>query len=89
VSVPGRTIRLVAIELNDELIQLETKAWEEIQAKELTVDTAAAVQAAITAHAEAKNLSRYDVEMELKFRVRNPEAYEERERKRREAEAKK
>ncbi|MFE2555958.1 hypothetical protein ACFXGT_07970 [Streptomyces sp. NPDC059352] len=79
----------MAINLSDELIHLETKAWEEIQAKALTVDTAAAVQAAITAHAAATKQSRYDVEAEVKFRVRNPEAYEERERKRREAAAKK
>lgn len=79
----------VAIRLSDDLIQLETKAWEEIQAKALTVETAEAVQAAITAYAEETGQSRYDVEMELKFRVRNPEGYEERDRKRREAEAKK
>ncbi len=71
-AVAGRTIRLVAIELSDDLIQLETKAWEEIQAGALTVDTAAAVQAAITAHAEATGQLRYDVEMELKKRDRNP-----------------
>ncbi|MFJ9434574.1 hypothetical protein ACIRQY_33655 [Streptomyces sp. NPDC101490] len=75
--------------MTDELIMLETLAWEEIQAKALTVDTAAAVQAAITEHAAATGQSRYDVEMELKFWVRRPEAYEERERKRREAAAKK
>ncbi|WP_327160570.1 hypothetical protein [Streptomyces zaomyceticus] len=43
----------MAIELSDDLIKLEEAAWAEIQAKALTVDTAAAVQAAITAHAEA------------------------------------
>jgi hypothetical protein len=64
----------VAIELSDELIKLEEAAWAEIQAKALTVDTAAAVQAAITAHAEATGQSRYDVEMAVKKRVRNPEA---------------
>ncbi|MEU6878258.1 hypothetical protein [Streptomyces sp. NPDC046712] len=63
----------MAIELSDELIQLEEKAWAEIQAMELTVETAAAVQAAITAHAEATEQSRYDVEKELKKRVRHPE----------------
>lgn len=62
----------MAIELSDELIQLKDDAWAEIQAKALTVDTAAAVQAAITAHAEATGQSRYDVEMELKKRVRGP-----------------
>ena len=62
----------MAIELSDELIQLEEAAWTEIQAKALTADTAAAVQAAVTAHAEATGQSRYDVEMELKKRVRGP-----------------
>ncbi|MER8234559.1 hypothetical protein [Streptomyces sp. NPDC094049] len=75
----------MAIELTDELIMLETRAWEEMQARALTVDTATAVQAAITEHAKATGQSRYDVEMELKFRVRNPEAYEERERRKAEA----
>ena len=73
-SVAGRTIRLVAIELSDELVQLETKAWEEIQAKVLSVETAVAVQAAITAHATATEQSRYAVEMELKRLVRRPAA---------------
>lgn len=63
----------MAIELTDELIQLETRAWEEIQAGALTVETAHAVQTAITAHAEAIDKNRYEVEMALKARVRNPE----------------
>ncbi|MGW6565638.1 hypothetical protein [Streptomyces sp. NPDC054975] len=63
----------MAIELTDELIRLEEKAWAEIQAKELTMETAIAVQAAITAHAEATEQSRYEVEKELKKRVRHPE----------------
>ncbi|MFH8627740.1 hypothetical protein ACH4A8_38635 [Streptomyces vietnamensis] len=63
----------MAIELSDELIKLEEAAWAEIQAKELTPNTAAAVQAAITAHAEATGQSRYDVEAALKKRVRHPE----------------
>ncbi|MEU6877652.1 hypothetical protein [Streptomyces sp. NPDC046712] len=63
----------MAIELSDELIQLEEMAWTEIQAKELTMETAVAVQAAITAHAEATEQPRYDVEKELKKRVRHPE----------------
>ena len=64
----------MAIELSDELIKLEEAAWAEMQAKALTVDTASAVQAAITAHAEATGQSRYDVEMELKKQVRGPSA---------------
>ncbi|WP_037638539.1 hypothetical protein [Streptomyces flavochromogenes] len=63
----------MAIELSDELIKLESAAWAEMQAKALTVDTAAAVQAAITAHAEATGQSRYDVEMALKKQVRGPD----------------
>lgn len=67
------TIRLVAIELPDDLIKLEEAAWAEIQAGALTVETAAAVQAAVTAHAKATEQSRYDVEAALKRRVRHPD----------------
>jgi len=63
----------VAIELTDELIALETAAWAEQQENRLTVNTAASVQAAITAHAQATGQSRYDVEAALKRRVRHPE----------------
>ncbi|WP_033040270.1 hypothetical protein [Streptomyces monomycini] len=63
----------MAIELTDELIKLETAAWTEIQAGALTTVTAEAVQAAITAHAAATGQSRYDVERELKRKVRHPE----------------
>ncbi|MFJ9428341.1 hypothetical protein ACIRQY_01650 [Streptomyces sp. NPDC101490] len=62
----------MAIELTDELITLETRAWEEIQAGALTVDTAAAVQATVTAHAKASEQYRFDVETELKFRGPEP-----------------
>lgn len=62
----------MAIELTDDLIKLETAAWAEIQAGALTTDTAEAVQAAVTAHAEAIGQSRYEVERELKRRVRHP-----------------
>ncbi|MFE5853522.1 hypothetical protein ACFQ61_09960 [Streptomyces sp. NPDC056500] len=61
----------MAIELTDDLIQLETRAWQEIQAGALTVDTAAAVQAAITAHAKATGQDRGKVEAALKERVRH------------------
>ncbi|MEU9606140.1 hypothetical protein [Streptomyces sp. NPDC048057] len=60
------------IELTDELIALERTAWEEIRAGRLTVETAAAVQAGITAHAAATGQGRYEVERELKQRVRHP-----------------
>lgn len=63
----------MAIELPDDLIALERRAWEEIQAGQLTPDTAAAVQTAITAHAEQAGLDRYEVEMALKRAVRHPE----------------
>jgi hypothetical protein len=59
------------IELNDELIALETRAWEEIQAGALTLDTAEAVQTAIRAHAEATGQDRHAVEMALKRHVRH------------------
>ena len=61
----------MAIELSDELIKLEQAAWAEIQAGALTVDTAHAVQLAVTAHAEATGQSRYDIEAALKKRVRH------------------
>ena len=64
----------MAIELPDELIKLEQQAWDEIQAGTLTVETAAAVQAAITEHAKATGASRFEVEAALKKRVRNPDA---------------
>ncbi|MFD7861886.1 hypothetical protein [Streptomyces sp. NPDC059783] len=63
----------MAIELTDELIELERAAWAEQQEQRLTVETAARVQAAITAHAEATGQSRYEVERELKRVVRHPE----------------
>jgi hypothetical protein len=61
------------IEFPDTLLDLERAAWEEIQAGRLTVATATAVQAAITAHAKAAGMSRYDVEVALKRAVRHAE----------------
>ncbi|MFD4029081.1 hypothetical protein ACFWVP_00695 [Streptomyces sp. NPDC058637] len=52
----------MAIELNDEFIELERAAWAEQQENRLTVDTAAPVQAATTAHAQATGQSRCAVE---------------------------
>ena len=63
----------MAIELPDDLIALERAAWDELQAGRLTPGTAAAVQAAVTAHAEQAGADRYEVEMALKRAVRNPE----------------
>ncbi|MEU9760306.1 hypothetical protein AB0D98_11160 [Streptomyces sp. NPDC047987] len=63
----------MAIELPDELIALEEAAWAEQQEHRLTVETAQAVQTAITAHAEATGQSRYEVEAALKRLVRHPD----------------
>ncbi|MFD7066063.1 hypothetical protein ACFV97_02380 [Streptomyces sp. NPDC059913] len=62
----------MAIELTDELVELERAAWAEQQENRLTVETAQAVQAAITAHAEATGQNRYEVERALKKAVRHP-----------------
>jgi hypothetical protein len=64
------------IEFPDDLIALERTAWEELQAGRLTVATANAVQDAITAHAKAAGMSRYEVEMALKRAVRHAEPAE-------------
>ncbi|MEU9606960.1 hypothetical protein [Streptomyces sp. NPDC048057] len=63
---------MAEIALTDELVALEVRAWEEIQAGGLTLETAQAVQAAITAHAAASGQGRYEVEKALKVRVRHP-----------------
>jgi hypothetical protein len=63
----------VAIELPDDLIELERAAWAEIQAGALMAETAAAVQARITEVAADAGENRYDVERELKRIVRHPE----------------
>jgi len=64
----------VTIELPDDLIAAERAAWEEIQTGSLTVATAEAAQAAVTAHAKVAGLSRYTVEMAVKKAVRHAEA---------------
>ncbi|MFF3324992.1 hypothetical protein [Streptomyces sp. NPDC002889] len=72
----------MAIELTDELLELQRaadaardqatgagyspRAWRPWQ------DAAAAVQAAVTAHAAATGLNRYEVEQALKAAVRQP-----------------
>jgi hypothetical protein len=58
----------------DDLLELERSAWAAIQDGTLTVDQADAVQAGITAYAEAARLDRYKVEMALKRAVRHAEA---------------
>ncbi|MCI4045145.1 hypothetical protein [Streptomyces sp. TRM75563] len=61
------------IDIPEHLIELESAAWAEQQAGALTVATAAAVQAAITAHAAATNgLGRYELECAVKKAVRHP-----------------
>jgi hypothetical protein len=55
------------------LLELERSAWEEIQAGRLTVNAAAAVQAAVTEFAAAGGHDRYAVEMGLKKAVRHAE----------------
>ncbi|MFJ4925236.1 hypothetical protein [Streptomyces sp. NPDC088736] len=61
------------IDFPDDLLALERSAWEQIQAGSLTVDTARAVQEAVTAFAAEAKLSRLDVEMALKRVVRHSE----------------
>ncbi|MFE0426335.1 hypothetical protein [Streptomyces sp. NPDC058953] len=61
---------MAEIELPDELVELEIRAWAEIREGRLAVETAAAVQAAITAYAREGGVSRYEVEKQLKARVR-------------------
>lgn len=58
----------------EDLIALETTAWEEIQAGRLTVKTAQAVHTAVGEFAAEAKLERIDVEMELKRAVRHSEA---------------
>lgn len=53
------------------LLAAETRAWEEIQAGQLTVDTARAVHEGVAAYAVEADTSRYEVEMGLKKAVRH------------------
>ncbi|MFJ6729339.1 hypothetical protein ACIQPQ_31005 [Streptomyces sp. NPDC091281] len=55
------------------LLNVERAAWTEIQAGQLTVPTAHAVQAAVTQFAAAGGHDRYQVEMGLKQAVRHPD----------------
>lgn len=61
----------MAITFPADLLALETRAWEEIQAGQLTTDTAAAVQAGVTAFAEQAGVDRHEAEMELKRAIRH------------------
>lgn len=61
------------IDFPAELLELERSAWEAQQAGTLTPEQAAAVQQAVTEHAEQAGLDRHEVEMALKRQVRHPE----------------
>ena len=61
----------MAIDLPADLLALEHAAWTEIQNGALTVDTAAAVQAAVTKFAADHGQRRDEVEMGLKKAVRH------------------
>lgn len=62
-------------DLPTELIELERSAWTEIQAGELTVETALAVHEAVAAYVAREDVdeTRLAVEMQLKRHVRHPE----------------
>jgi hypothetical protein len=55
------------------LLALESAAWEEIQARRLTVETAQAVREAVSAFAAEHGHDRHAVEMGLKRVVRHAE----------------
>ncbi|GHD70050.1 hypothetical protein GCM10010317_076510 [Streptomyces mirabilis] len=54
-----------------DLLALEARAWTEIQAGRLTVDTAEAVHAAVGEYAETAGKARLEVEEALKRAVRH------------------
>lgn len=60
----------MAIELSDELVQLERAAWAEQQAGALTVATAAAVHARIAELADGDPHKRLQLEEAVKRHVR-------------------
>ena len=64
---------MATFDFPDDLLALESRAWEEIQAGRLTVATARAVQDTVSTFAAEANVGRYDVEMGLKQAVRHPE----------------
>ena len=78
------TIRLVAIELSDDLIQLQRDAVEaqreatagaySAEAWRPWLEAAEKLHAAVTAHAEATEQNRYEVEAALKKVVLHPES---------------
>jgi hypothetical protein len=60
----------VTIDFPAHLLALESRAWADIQAGTLTVDTAHAVHAAVAAFAAEAGLRRIDVELGVKAVVR-------------------
>jgi hypothetical protein len=60
----------VTIDFPTTLLELESRAWADIQAGTLTVATAQAVHEAVGVFAAEAGLWRYDVEMGLKQAVR-------------------
>lgn len=69
---------MTAIDFPADLLALEARAWEEIQAGQLTVETALAVHEGVAAFvrqaAESDApVSRFEVEAALKKLVRHPE----------------
>lgn len=54
-----------------DLLELERRAWAEMQAGQLTVPTADAVQDALTAYATEAGVDRHKAEMALKRAVRH------------------
>jgi len=65
----------VTIDFPDDLLALESRAWADIQAGTLTVDTAHAVHAAVGQFAEQAGMRRIDVELRVKAAVRGGENY--------------
>ncbi|GGM05781.1 hypothetical protein GCM10010099_22440 [Streptomyces cinereus] len=61
------------IDFPADLLELERSAWAEHQRGELTVESAAKVQAGVTALAKTLKANRYEVEMALKKAVRHAE----------------
>ncbi|MFZ4266600.1 hypothetical protein [Streptomyces arboris] len=65
---------MAKIEIPETLLALERAAWAEQEEGRLTVETAQAVQQAITEHASVTpGLNRYELEREVKRQVRHPE----------------
>lgn len=62
---------MTATDFPDALIALESAAWEELQAGQLTIPTAAAVHAAVREYAAETGIARVDVEMGVKRVVRH------------------